>query len=451
MSVRSRHVSSCRLLARASGCSLALAGVLLVAGPSFAATWQNNVNYGGSTTMDLYVPDKVDASPGIVVSLHYCGGNSSNAHGWFQSLADTHGFIIIAPGAGGNCFDATPARSGERDAITKMVSYVIMKNNADKTRVFAAGASSGACMTQALLAAYPEVFAAGSVLAGVPAGAWTGGNAYGWTTPDARTAAEWGDIVRKAGPMGFAGPWPRIQLWHGTSDTTLTYSQNFPSEVEQWTNVLMVSTAMKSSVKESGMQDTWERNTYAGAGSTVVLETNVAQGAPHDLSGRGLWNDVVRFFGLDKDAPDGGTGGSGGSGGAAGGASGGGSSGGSTTGGNGSTTGGTGSTIGGTAATSGAPGAGGSSSGGMVNGNGGSGLGGVSNVGQAGAAGQASSSGGSSSNNIGGLGSVSTPNNGSGEDGGCSFHARNTQSSLAALVGLGAAGLGALLRRRRAA
>jgi MYXO-CTERM domain-containing protein len=303
-------------------------------------------------------------------------------------------------------------------------------------------------MTQALLAAYPDVFAAGSVLAGVPAGAWTGGNAYGWTTPDARTAAEWGDIVRKAGPMGFAGPWPRIQLWHGTSDTTLTYSQNFPSEVEQWTNVLMVSSGVKSSVKESGMQDTWERNTYANAANTVVLETNVAQGAPHDLSGRGLWNDVVRFFGLDKDAPGGGTGGSGGGGSAAGGATGGGSSAGSS------------STTGGTGGASGAPGTAGSGVGGVVNGNGGSGngngssVGGISNVGQAGSAGQASiTGGGGGSNNSGGLGSVPMPANGSNgaaEDSGCSFHSGDARSPLA-LFGFSAIGLGMLLRRRRRA
>jgi poly(3-hydroxybutyrate) depolymerase len=113
---------------------------------------------------------------------------SSNAHNWFQSAADQYGFIIIAPQAGGNCFDAKPERSGERDAITKMVKYVLTQKNGDATRVFAAGASSGACMSEALVAAYPDVFAAGSVLAGVPAGAWTGGNAYGWTTPDNRSA-----------------------------------------------------------------------------------------------------------------------------------------------------------------------------------------------------------------------------------------------------------------------
>jgi poly(hydroxyalkanoate) depolymerase family esterase len=294
-----------------------------------AAQWQTKVSYGGTTVMDLYVPDKVKTSPGVVVSLHYCSGTSTNAHGWFQSYADQYGFVVIAPSAGGNCFDATPSRSGEREAITKMVQYVITKNNADKARVFAAGASSGACMTNALLAAYPDVFAAGSVLAGVPAGAWTGGNAYGWSAPAGRTAQQWGDLVRNA-DAGFSGTRPRVQLWHGTGDTTLTYSTAFPAEVAQWTNVFGVTDANATKETFKASQDSWARTSYKNTSGTVVLETNVAQNAPHDLSGRGLWADVVRFFALDKDPS--GTGGASSTGGA--------SAGGASSGGTGNTTGG---------------------------------------------------------------------------------------------------------------
>src|SRR3954464_7767938 len=82
----------------------------LTSGSARAAVWRTNVAYGGSTIMDLYVPDRVAASPGIVVLLHYCGGNAGAAHPWLQSYADQYGFAVIAPGAGGNCFDATPAR-----------------------------------------------------------------------------------------------------------------------------------------------------------------------------------------------------------------------------------------------------------------------------------------------------------------------------------------------------
>jgi len=130
-----------------------------------AATWKTNVNYGASTPMDLYVPDGVVASPAVVISLHFCGGTAANAHSWFQSYADQYKFLIIAPKSAGSCFDAGLGRSGERANIVKMVEYVVAQNNADPKKVFAAGPSSGACMTQALLASYPDVFAGGSSLA----------------------------------------------------------------------------------------------------------------------------------------------------------------------------------------------------------------------------------------------------------------------------------------------
>ena len=98
-----------------------VATTLLAATPALAATWKTNVNYGATTPMDLYVPDGVGASPAVVVSLHYCGGTAANAHGWFQSYADTNKFLIIAPKSAGSCFDAGLGRSGERANIVKMV------------------------------------------------------------------------------------------------------------------------------------------------------------------------------------------------------------------------------------------------------------------------------------------------------------------------------------------
>lgn len=417
-----------------------LAAVCLSPAASLAqqcpASWKCGVDYGASTKMDLYVPTKVDASPGIVVSLHYCGGNAGNAKPWFQSLADKYGFTIITPGAGGNCFDAKPERSGERDAIVKMVKYVISQNHADPSRVFAAGASSGACMTNALLAAYPDVFAGGSVLAGVPAGAWTGGNAYGWSTPAGNNAQAWGDIVRKA-DTGFTGKRPRVQLWHGTDDTTLTYSQAFPAEVAQWTNVFGVTEASGEKSTFQGGQDSWARTTYKDVGGAVVLETDVAQNAPHDLSGRGLWTDVVRFFGLDMDSPTSGGGtGSGGS-----------------------------SAGGGTGGTSSAGGAGGAGGAGPANGGAGglsasagtapsvagAGNGGSPSVaGSAGSPAPASSGAASVAGSDNSAGSVDAADPGDGSNGalGCACDVTGGRPGFGALVGALVAGV-AVLRRRR--
>jgi len=35
---------------------------------------------------------------------------------------------------------------------------------------------------------------------------------------------------------GYTGAYPRMQLWHGTTDTTLAYP-NFGEEIKQWTNL----------------------------------------------------------------------------------------------------------------------------------------------------------------------------------------------------------------------
>ena len=309
--------------------SLVLLGTALTASSSFAGSWES-LNYGGSNTMTVYEPTSPVASPPIVVSLHSCGGQMVSAQGWFQSYAEKYGFLVIAGKSTGGCWDAGLGRSGERATIVQAVDYVIKNYNADKTRVFAAGASSGACMTQALLASYPDVFAAGSSLAGVPAGAWTGRGAYGWTTPASTTAQQWADKVRQADP-GFSDPRPRIQLWQGQGDTTLTYSQNYPAEVAQWTNVLGVteSNATKASIRPSGATDTWARTSYKDSSGVVVVEANSGpSNVPHDLTGRGLWADVVRFFGLDgTPVPprDGGVGATGGTSGAGGSGAGGGS------------------------------------------------------------------------------------------------------------------------------
>ena len=53
-----------------------------------------------------------------------------------------------------------------------MVKYALMKYGGDAGRVYIMGGSSGAMLTQAMLAVYPDLFRAGAARAGVPAGCW---------------------------------------------------------------------------------------------------------------------------------------------------------------------------------------------------------------------------------------------------------------------------------------
>src|SRR4029077_12488215 len=111
----------------------------------------------------------------------------------------------------------------------QMVKYAIATYNANPDRVYATGDSSGAMMTQALLAVYPDVFKAGGSFAGVPAGCgsagWSAASNWGGTCAggnDIMTAQQWGDLARGMYP-GYTGHRPRVQLLHCDAGAILHY------------------------------------------------------------------------------------------------------------------------------------------------------------------------------------------------------------------------------------
>src|SRR5690606_24274583 len=110
-----------------------------VASPAFAAQLEQAVAYGGSINMNLYVPDNVDESPGVIVTLHSCGNPyESDSLNYVQSSADEHGFIVIQPTNGApDCWTSDAGQAGEKPDILKMVTYVLENHGADPNRVYA--------------------------------------------------------------------------------------------------------------------------------------------------------------------------------------------------------------------------------------------------------------------------------------------------------------------------
>jgi hypothetical protein len=111
-----------------------------------------------------------------------------------------------------------------------------------------------------------------------------------------KTAAEWGDLVRAAYP-GYTGPRPKMQLWHGTVDQTVSYV-DFGEEIKQWTNVLGVSqtpTTTEADQPQSGMT----RTRYANSAGVVQVEAISEAGKNHNSIVK-PWNLVVTWLGLDK-------------------------------------------------------------------------------------------------------------------------------------------------------
>jgi poly(hydroxyalkanoate) depolymerase family esterase len=284
--------------------------VAVAAPPASAASLTEVTNFGTNPSnlrMHLYVPASAPAKPAIVVAVHYCTGSGPAFHSGteFASLADRYGFVVIYPSAtrSGNCFDVSSAAALRHDGgsdpvgIVSMVRHVQQRHGGDPDRVYVTGVSSGAMTTNVLLGAYPDVFKAGAAFAGVPFGCFATTDGSGWNSACAngtvlKSPAEWGDLVRAAYP-GYSGPRPRMQLWHGTGDSTLRYP-NFGEEIDQWTNVLGVS---RTPVSTDRPRSNWVRTRY-GDSSRVAVEAYELQGVGHDVLSSGMAALALEFFGL---------------------------------------------------------------------------------------------------------------------------------------------------------
>jgi acetylxylan esterase len=282
--------------------------------PPPASTLQQITDFGPNPTslqMYLYVPQHVRPHPAVVVALHYCGGSGPAFFNGteFASLADEYGFIVIYPSVTRTslvCFDvSTPGalvHDGDSDpvGIVSMVRYAERHLHADPRRVFATGISSGAMMTNVLLGDYPDVFAAGSAMSGVPFGCFATTDGSLWNSACAngdviKTPQQWGDLVRAADP-GYRGPRPRMQLWHGTADSILYYP-NFGEEVKQWTNVLHARLAYTDHP-----QPTWTHTVYVNRAGQVEVDAYSVAGEDHNLGFHYPdWAQLaIQFFGLTR-------------------------------------------------------------------------------------------------------------------------------------------------------
>jgi acetylxylan esterase len=295
--------------------ALAPVAFLQMAPQAKAASLVQVTNFGNNPSnnkMYIYVPNNVRANPPILVAVHQCTGTGPGffSSTQFASLADQYGFIVIYPDANrsGQCWDVSSSqaltRNGGSDpvGIMSMITYAEQHYGGNANAVYVTGASSGAMMTNVLLADYPDVFKAGAAFMGVPYHCFFTGTVDGWNSACAQgqvsmTAQQWGDLARSADP-GYSGSRPRMQLWHGTADTTLNYN-NFGQEILQWTNVLGVSsTPTTTSTPRSG----WTETTYGGSGTMPPVEGISIAGAGHVLpiAGTGMEADAISFFGLNN-------------------------------------------------------------------------------------------------------------------------------------------------------
>ena len=255
---------------------------------------RENFGFGsnpGNLRMFVYRPPSLADNPALVVVLHGCTQTAAGydlGAGW-STLADRYGFVLLFPeqqrsNNPNGCFNwFQPAHSqrgkGETLSIRQMIEKSVVDHGIDRRRVFVTGLSAGGAMTSNMLACYPEVFAAGAIVAGLPYGAASSVQQAFETMfqSPSRPAPEWGDLVRKASP--HRGPWPRISVWHGNADKTVI-PPNAREILKQWTELhgLPISPSAKTRV------DGFPREVWLNERGDELIEsytiTNMAHGTP---------------------------------------------------------------------------------------------------------------------------------------------------------------------------
>ncbi|MEO8550222.1 MAG: PHB depolymerase family esterase [Kofleriaceae bacterium] len=246
----------------------------------------------GALDMYEYVPAGLPSGRPLVVVLHGCTQNAAamEVAGW-NALADRDGFAVLYPQQRAanqqlSCFTWYGATDiarggGEAASIVQMIDAEVATHGTDPGRVYVTGLSAGAAFTAVMLAAYPDRFAAGSIMAGLPYRCATdltsASGCQQMTAPMQKTPQQWGDLVRGA-DAGFSGPWPRVQIWQGTSDYTVAPA-NAGELVKQWTDVWgtdqtadateMISTATRTQYRASGVVAV-ELYTVSGMGHAIA-------------------------------------------------------------------------------------------------------------------------------------------------------------------------------------
>ncbi|WGD52327.1 PHB depolymerase family esterase [Bradyrhizobium sp. CB1650] len=245
----------------------------------------------GNLRMFAFVPAQLQQPRALVVVLHGCGQTAASydlGAGW-STLASHYGFALLMPeqqrvNNANTCFnwfnpEDTARDSGEARSIRQMIAHMVDAHDIDARRVFITGLSAGGGMTSVLLATYPEAFAAGAVIAGLPYGIASNLREAldGMFHSPERSAGALGDLVRNA--SDHRGPWPKISVWHGSADRTVNPG-NANEIVKQWLDLhdLPAEPMAETDVDGYPRQAWWNRN-----GETLVESytiTDMAHGTP---------------------------------------------------------------------------------------------------------------------------------------------------------------------------
>ncbi|SFC41991.1 esterase, PHB depolymerase family [Bosea sp. CRIB-10] len=251
----------------------------------------------GALLARTHLPPELPAGAPLVVVLHGCTQTASGydlGSGW-STLADRDGFALLFPeqqraNNANLCFNwfepgDTQRGRGEALSISRMIETMITRHGLDRRRVFITGLSAGGAMAAVMLATYPELFAGGAIIAGLPYGvaatipeAFDRMRAHG--LPGEKRLQ---DLVRSA--SRHEGAWPTISIWQGSADRTVSPA-NAAALITQWRGVH----SLRSEPSASEVVDGQRRRVWRDAGGRDLVEEYSIAGMGH---GTPIAGDVI--------------------------------------------------------------------------------------------------------------------------------------------------------------
>lgn len=242
----------------------------------------------GSLRANIYIPASFQKNGPLIVVLHGStqSAESYNTGSGWSALADECGMALLFPGqnrtnnAVGSFNWFNPGDShrsaGEPLSIRQMIGRVVDNYDVDPSRIFITGLSSGGAMTSVMLATYPELFAGGAIIAGLPYG--TAGTLmqamFRMKGHGSTSDHKLDQLVRAA--SNFTGPWPTISVWHGGRDRIVDIS-NADSIVRQWQKIHKVEGPPTRVEDVAG----FPRRVWVDAQGREVIEEYIIDGMGH--------------------------------------------------------------------------------------------------------------------------------------------------------------------------